>query len=384
MNAKVETGLDQRTKRRRAGGQTITDVARHAGVSPMTVSRVINGEKNVRETTRERVSEAIRELGYAPNAAARNLASARAISVGLLYSNPSAAYLSEFLLGSLDQCSRSGFQLVVQKCDTEEAELRAVDRLVAAGVDGVILPPPLCDASAIVEGLRLAGLPTVVVATGKPPVSASAIRIDDFHAAEAMTQHLIERGHRRIGFIRGHPNQTASAQRYEGYVAALAGEGIAVDPDLVAQGFFTYHSGRDAADRLLSLQAAPTAIFASNDDMAAATIAVAHRLGLDVPRDLTVCGFDDTALATTVWPELTTIRQPVSEMSRNAVLLLAEAIRRKNSGQAAKPVDEVMPYHLVLRQSDGPPARVESKPTKSKPVKAGRGASRSVREPDEA
>ncbi len=356
-NVRVETVLDQRTKRRRVGGQTITDVARHAGVSPMTVSRVINGEKNVREATRERVSEAIRELGYSPNAAARSLASARAISVGLLYANPSAAYLSEFLLGSLDQCSRSGFQLVVQKCDTEEAEMRAVDRLVAAGVDGVILPPPLCDARIIVEGLHAAGLPTVVVATGEPPTSASAIRIDDFHAAEAMTRHLLERGHRRIGFIRGHPNQTASARRYDGYVSALKAEGIEVDPDLVMQGFFTYHSGRDAADRLLSLPVAPTAIFASNDDMAAATIAVAHRLGLDVPRDLTVCGFDDTALATTVWPELTTIRQPVSEMSRNAVLLLAEAIRRKGSGKADKPVDEIMPFHLVLRQSDGPPPR---------------------------
>ena len=322
----------------------------------MTVSRVINGEKNVRDETRERVNTAIAALGYAPNAAARSLASARAISVGLLYSNPSAAYLSEFLLGSLDQCSRSGFQLVVQKCDAEEGELRAVDRLIAAGVDGVILPPPLCDSRVIVDGLAVAGVPTVVVATGEPSGSTSAIRVDDFHAAEAMTRHIIERGHRRIGFIRGHPNQTASARRYEGYVAALAANAIAVDPDLVTQGFFTYHSGRDAAERLLSLPDMPTAIFASNDDMAAATIAVAHRRGLDVPRDLTVCGFDDTALATTVWPELTTIRQPVAEMSRNAVLLLAEAIRRKDAGQVAKAVDEVMPYHLVLRQSDGPPA----------------------------
>ena len=357
--------MEQRTKRRRAGGQTITDVARRAGVSPMTVSRVINGEKNVREATRDRVSDAIRELGYAPNAAARSLASARAVSIGLLYSNPSAAYLSEFLLGSLDQCSRSGFQLVVQKCDTDEGELRAVDRLLAAGVDGVILPPPLCDARVIVEGLQAAGLPTVVVATGAPPAFASAIRIDDFHAAEAMTRHLLERGHRRIGFIRGHPNQTASAQRYEGYVAALKTEGIEVDADLVAQGFFTYHSGRDAADRLLSLPTVPTAIFASNDDMAAATIAVAHQRGLDVPRDLTVCGFDDTALATTVWPELTTIRQPVSEMSRNAVLLLAEAIRRKAAGQATIPVDEVMPYHLVLRQSDDVPSPSSTPPKRS-------------------
>ena len=339
----------------------------------MTVSRVINGEKNVREGTRDTVSAAIKALGYAPNAAARSLASARAISVGLLYSNPSAAYLSEFLLGSLDQCSRSGFQLVVQKCDIEEGELRAVDRLIAAGVDGVILPPPLCDSHAIVKGLTAAGLPTVVVATGEPPVSTSAIRIDDFHAAETMTRHILERGHRRIGFIRGHPNQTASARRYEGYVAALKASDIEVDPDLVMQGFFTYHSGRDAADRLLSLPVIPTAIFASNDDMAAATVAVAHRRGLDVPRDLTVCGFDDTALATTVWPELTTIRQPVAEMSRNAVLLLAEAIRRKGAGQVARAVDEVMPYHLILRQSDGPP-----NPDTLRKGKAGRSAPRAT------
>lgn len=351
----LDTGLDQKTKRRRGGKHTITDVARRAGVSPMTVSRVINGEKNVREATRTRVSEAIQELGYAPNAAARSLASARAVSVGLLYSNPSAAYLSEFLLGSLDQCSKSAFQLVVEKCDTEEGELRAVARLLAAGVDGVILPPPLCDSEVIVQGLAAAGLPAVVVATGAPPSSASSIRINDFHAAEAMTRHLLELGHTRIGFIRGHPNQTASAQRYEGYVAALQANSIAVDPELVVQGFFTYHSGRDAADRLLSLSVIPTAIFASNDDMAAATIAVAHRRGLDVPHDLTVCGFDDTALATTVWPELTTIRQPVAEMSRNAVLLLAEAIRRKEAGKTAKPVDEVMTFHLIRRQSDGPP-----------------------------
>lgn len=322
----------------------------------MTVSRVINGEQNVRAATRERVSEAIKHLGYAPNPAARSLASARTVRIGLLYSNPSAAYLSEFLLGSLDQCSRSAIQLVVEKCDTEGGERHSVERLIATGVDGVLLPPPLCDSHTIVELLEAAGLPTVVVATGEPPRSASAISIDDERAAHAMTRHLLDLGHRRIGFVTGHPNQTASGLRRKGYLAALEEAGVPADPDLQVQGYFTYVSGLEAADQLLRLKDRPTAIFASNDDMGAAAIAVAHRMGLDVPRDVTVCGFDDTALATTVWPPLTTIRQPVAEMSREAVVLLAEAIRLKAADKPAKAVNELMDFTLIRRQSDGPPA----------------------------
>ncbi len=349
--------VDQRVTRRSGGRQTITDVARLAGVSPMTVSRVINGQKNVSADMRDRVAKAVSELGYAPNLAARSLASAHALRIGLLYSNPSNAYLSEFLLGGLEQCSASAIQLTVEKCDAESGEERAVQRLIEMGVDGVILPPPLCDSHLIVERLEEAGIPTVVVATGEPPHAASAIRIDDFRAAQAMTRHLIDLGHRRIGFVRGHPNQTVSALRYAGFEAAMTSQGLDVDPELVAQGYFTYHSGLDAADQLLALPVPPTAIFASNDDMAAAAIAVAHRLGLDVPADLTVCGFDDTALATTVWPPMTTIRQPVAEMSREAVILLVAAIKRKVAGKSPKAVCEMVDFTLIRRQSDGhPPA----------------------------
>ncbi|MDP3403596.1 MAG: LacI family DNA-binding transcriptional regulator [Brevundimonas sp.] len=347
--------MNQKVSRRGQGGCTINDVARHAGVSPMTVSRVINGETSVRDTTREKVAEAIRQLGYAPNAAARSLASARTVRIGLLYSNPSAAYLSEFLLGSLEQCSRSGIQLVVEKCDAERGERHAVERLIATGVDGVILPPPLCDSHDIVEWLEAAGLPAVVVATGEPPRSASAIRIDDERAAATMTRHLLELGHRRIGFVMGHPNQTASGLRLKGYLSALKDANVTPDPELQVQGYFTYVSGLDAADRLLNLTPRPTAIFASNDDMAAAAIAVAHRRGLDVPHDVTVVGFDDTALATTVWPPLTTIRQPVAEMSREAVVVLADAIRSAAAGKPYRPTDALMGFTLVRRQSDGRP-----------------------------
>src|SRR5688572_15940754 len=172
-------GLEPKPARRQRSSLTIHDVARFAGVSPMTVSRVINGEKNVRDSTRDAVNAAIKELNYAPNPAARSLAGADLVRIGLLYSNPSSAYLSEFLVGSLDQCSRGNIQLIVEKCDEERAEAAAT-RLVTAGVDGIILPPPLCDNAAVIKALADANVPAVAVATGKPPADVSAVRIDDF------------------------------------------------------------------------------------------------------------------------------------------------------------------------------------------------------------
>jgi LacI family transcriptional regulator len=173
-----------------------------------------------------------------------------------------------------------------------------------------------------------------------------------------MTRHLGALGHVRIGLITGNPNQTASGERVEGYRAALDDMGIAFDAELVVEGLFTYRSGLDAADRLLELPVPPSAIFASNDDMAAATVAVAHRKGLDVPGDLTVCGFDDTALATTIWPELTTIRQPVTEMSRTAVDLLVRQIRAHNAtGEGVEQKHLLADYELIRRQSDAAPRR---------------------------
>src|SRR3546814_761598 len=162
-------------------------------------------------------------------------------------------------------------------------------------------------------------LPVVVVASARPPGRVSSVGIDDFEAARAMTRHLLAMGHDRIGFIVGNPNQHASARRLEGYRAALEERGAKVDDALIAQGLFTYRSGLDAAEILLARDPPPTAIFASNDDMAAAAVAVAHRRGVDVPGDLSICGFDDTPFATTIWPALTTIHQPIADMSRAAL-----------------------------------------------------------------
>ena len=353
----MENRVNDKPSRRQRGAPTISDVARRAGVSPMTVSRVVNGENSVRPETRKAVEAAIAALNYAPNLAARSLAGAEQIKVGLLYSNPSAAYLSEFLVGGLEQASRANVQFVVEKCDAGRHEVEAAQHLIAGGIDGVILPPPLCDSAAVIAVLAASGTPVVVVATGRPPADVSAVNIDDYRAAYAMTRHILSLGHARIGFIAGNPNQTASERRLEGYRDALAAGGIAVSEELVAQGLYTYRSGLDAAEGLLDLPEPPSAIFASNDDMAAAAVAVAHRRGLDVPSDLTVCGFDDTAIATIIWPELTTIHQPITDMSRAAVDLLVSEIRARRAGRSDPCQQLLLDFNLVRRQSDAAPRR---------------------------
>jgi LacI family transcriptional regulator len=342
--------MPKKSGRRSGKVITIHDVALHAGVSPMTVSRVINGESNVREETRARVAASVASLRYLPNQAARSLASADAIHIGILYANPSANYLSEFLLGSLEQSSRSGCQLVIEKCEGAENEAEAIQRLVKGGIDGVILPAPLCDSQESLKAVQDAGIAAILVASGKPAPGLSAISINNFEASRAMTRHLLELGHRRIGFINGHPNQTATGQRFRGYVEGMTEAGLSVGTDQVAQGYFTYRSGLEAAEKLLDAYN-PTAIFASNDDMAAATMAVAHRRGLEVPGDLAVAGFDDTPLATTVWPELTTVHQPIADMAREAVRLLVEQVRGRRSGTEPQAAHKMLKFTLVKRDS---------------------------------
>lgn len=341
------------------GRPTVADVARKAGVSPMTVSRVVNAEGNVLAKTREKVQAAIAALGYVPNSAARTLAAGQGCRVVLLHSNPSSSYLSEFLKGSLAEAGPNNVQLQVEQVDGALRPRALVTKLVAQRVDGVLLPPPLSDRTDLLNALGKQGIESAQIATGKPASFAHAVTIDDRAGARAMTQHLLESGHRRIGFVIGNVNQTASALRREGFLEACAEAGVKVKPGWVVQGDFTYRSGLLAAEQLLRGHERPTAIFASNDDMAAGAVAVAHRAGLDVPSDLSICGFDDTPLATTLWPELTTVRQPVAQMAGLALSLLAEAIRSRGRGQPPRVVQHQLPFELVHRESvAAPPAQL--------------------------
>ena len=340
----------KKSARRRRNAVTMHEVAKHIGVSPMTVSRVLSGDAKVRDETRERVQAAIRELGYSPNVPARNLAKASTVHIGLVYNNPSSAYLNELLVGVLEQSSDAGCQVVLEKCGVR-GERAAITKLIKDGVNGIILPPPLSDSRAALEALRATKLPFIAVAGGRPEAKGLSVRINDFEAAAAMTRYLLSLGHRDLGFIVGAPNQTASAQRYAGFVAALRSAGAKLHPEWVKHGSFSYRSGLLAAEQLLTAAKRPSAIFASNDDMAAATIAVAHRLQLEVPSELTIAGFDDTPLATTIWPTLTTVRQPIAAMARKAVELLLEEVRLRHHDQTLAPLQFFLKFSLVKRKS---------------------------------
>ncbi|CAA9509739.1 MAG: sal operon transcriptional repressor [uncultured Sphingomonadaceae bacterium] len=343
--------------RRGRGSATIQDVARAAGVSAMTVSRVINGEKNVREATRAAVREAVDRLRYSPNMAARSLAAGEATHIGLLYANPSAAYLSQLLVGALEGARRAGCHLLLEACESEKAEeqAEAARRFSSTEIEGVILPPPLSESRVVLAELTAMGVPVVTIAMGQPADGSLNVRIDDAAAAAEMTRHLLDLGHRRVGFIKGHPNHTASEERLQGFAAALREAGLDPADAPVEQGYFTFRSGLLAAERLLARHEPPTAIFASNDDMAAAAISVAHRRGLAVPGDLSVVGFDDTAPATTVWPELTTVKQPIAAMAEAALDLLLAELRGGRAGGASGHAERVLEHAMVVRESAGPP-----------------------------
>ncbi|MXP43896.1 LacI family DNA-binding transcriptional regulator [Altererythrobacter sediminis] len=352
--------MRKRNSRRSNAAPTIADVAREAECSPMTVSRVINGEENVRAGTREQVLAAIDKLNYVPNRAARSLAGGAQLRIALLFDNPSASYLSEFLMGALEEASKRDIHLVVQSCETVPESKTLISKLVDGGIVGFILPPPLCDDQSVLDQIRDSGGIAVAVGPGRATGSHGAVLIDEFQAAFDMTRHIIGLGHKRIGFIIGNPEQMASGQRLEGYRAAMNEAGLEISDSLIAQGQFTYRSGMTAAERLLSVDRPPTAIFASNDDMAAATVAMAHRRHLDVPNDITVCGFDDTELASSIWPELTTIRQPIREMTAQAVAMIAKVYKQKTPASRAKCEQVTLAYKLVRRNSDAGPSLAPS------------------------
>jgi len=346
----------KKSVRRKTSGVTIDEVAALAGVSPMTVSRAVN-QGNVREETRDRVMRAVRKLGYTPNVAASALAAAQHTRIALIYANPSGAYLSELLVGLLRVASNAPVQLTIDYWENMDAEAeRKAARSLASRVDGVILPPPLCESAAAVGELVKARIPVVAIASGRQGDGISCVRIDDFHAGKEMAEHLIQHGHTRIGFICGRDDLSASARRYDGFVVALQEAGLEVDPELVQRGNYTYRSGLGATELLLAHARPPTAIFASNDDMGAAAISVAHRRGLDVPRDLSVVGFDDTSAATTVWPELSTIHQPIAAMADAAIDILLRTIRHRND-EARPLTDHVLPHRLVMRDSVARPPK---------------------------
>jgi LacI family transcriptional regulator len=341
-----------RGERRGVQDVTIDDVAAMAGVSAMTVSRALTGRVRVSSKTQARVRHAVDKLNYRPNSAARYLAGGLAHRIGLLYSNPSQAYLSELLVGALEESAAQGLQIALGRADAPVVQACEITSLLESGIDAFILPPSVCDKPEVLRPLKEGAAIWVAISPADSGAHPLSVTVDDMEAAKQITTHLVNLGHQRVGFIVGDPAYRASADRYRGYCKALEEAQLAPGP--VEQGYFTFQSGLEATERLLRSTPRCTAIFASNDDMAAAVIALAHRLGIDVPRDLSVVGFDDTPFSSTVSPTITTVRQPIAQMAQGAVQMLAQAIRRRGEGHTVMPQQRRFNCTLLERQSCGP------------------------------
>ncbi len=337
---------------RRPARATIRDVARCAGVSIKTVSRVINREANVRAATRERVMEAVQELQYEPNPAARGLAGRRTFSIGLLYENPHEfSYVQQILDGVFGVCQAHGYALLLRPSSEEPAADDMVRFLTQTRVDGMVLTAPVGDRPDITDALAERQVPFVQISPGITDTRWTSVGPDDFAGGRALTEHLLDLGHARIGFIKGDPRHGAASARLAGHLRALGDRGMAVDESLIVPGLFDFESGKEAAHGLFRLAHPPTAIVAGNDDMAAGVIVAAREAGIDLPADLSVAGFDDSPTALHTWPPLTTVRQPIVEIASQAAELLLEWIRGERDVHVRKTFD----CRLVVRRSTSAP-----------------------------
>lgn len=298
---------------------TILDIAKRAGVSAKTVSRVVNDEPYVRDNVRKRVKAIARELDYHPNVNAQGLISRRNFLIGLTYERPSPSYVVDLQRGALERLKGERYRLVVLPfADASENPSELVALLRSAMLDGVLLASPSCDLPEVMDALDAAGIRYARITPGTDPDRGASALLDDSAAAEAMAQHLLDLGHRRFGVILGRRAHAAAHSRLKGYQAAFDRAGIAEEDILIEQGDFTFAGGTAAAKRLLGLVERPTAILAQNDDMGAATILVARELGIAVPQELSVAGFDDAEISRLCWPPLTTVEQPVAEIAADA------------------------------------------------------------------
>ena len=325
---------------------TITDVARAAGVSVATVSKVINDRYGVAATTSAKVHTVIDELGFESSLVARSLRSSRTNVIGILVAD-FEPFSTELLKGAARGIRGTGYELVAYSAGGAEDEVgwerRYMSRLSGTLVDGAVLVTPT-------DVTTEYGTPVVAVdphlnVTGMPTVDS-----DSFRGAIAATEHLLELGHRRIAFLGGRQDLESAQLREQGYRSAHQSAGVAVDPELVRIGGYRPELAEEPARALLTLPDRPTAVFAANDVMAMRTIRVAERLGLAVPDDVSVVGFDDVPEAMLVAPQLTTIAQPIQEMGFTAVRLLLDLL----AGRPLASTHVTLPTALVVRHSTGP------------------------------
>jgi LacI family transcriptional regulator len=336
--------------RKSPGSVTIVDVAREAGISYATVSRVLNNKDNVKSATRERVLTAMTRLGYVVDQRARSLAGGRSQVIGLLVHDVGTAYIGEIIRGIDAELASVQYDLLLYTTHRRKTKESAyVITLTRGMADGLILVLPR-DPGAYLEILHQHRFPHVLIDHRGGDEEAPAVAAANRQGAYKATEYLIELGHRRIGFVTGATDQICSQDRLAGYKTALTDHGITFDPGLVFEGNFFQPLGYTGASALIELPHPPTAIFASNDVSAFGVMEAIRERGLRIPDDVSVMGFDDIPQAAHVHPPLTTVRQPLEEMGRAATRMLLEYIQ-----DPLRPPERVeLPTELVLRQSCRP------------------------------
>ena len=338
----------------RSAKSTINDVARLAGVSKKTVSRVINASPLLNQETRERVEKVIRELGYVPNPQARALALRRNFLIGLIHDNPNAQMVLNMQQGILEALHATEFEMVVRPVDrTSPAMLDDVRHfLERQRLYGVVLLPPISENDALARLCDELGCRYVRVGSAQLDDPGHMVASNDREVVREATEHLIRHGHRLIGLIEGPDGFRSAHERRLGFEDALGAAGLSLPRSMIARGNYTFETGVTAAARLLDQSTRPTAIFASNDEMAAGAVFAARERGIAIPDQLSLIGFDDTPIAAHIWPPLTTVRWPIVEMGRAAALKLVGDVV---GGKAADPQPSELQSQLVSRGSVAPP-----------------------------
>ncbi len=335
---------------------TIKDVAKRSKVSLKTVSRVINNEPSVLERTRDKVLRAVAELNYQPDLSARSLRSAKSYALGLVYDNPNPYYVIGVQSGVLSVCRETGFGLQIHPCNSSSPHLaEELCNLVRhARLAGLVLAPPMSERRELIEYLAANNVAFVriISAAEDPQDGFPCVFVDDRDAAYDITEHLIQLGHERIGFLWGGEAHRSSPERFKGYESALKDYGIALDKKLIVPGDYSFEDGFRGARKLFALKDRPTAIFGSNDEIAAGVLAAAKSGGMDVPYDLSIAGFEDSPFSKQSWPALTTAKQATEEIARHATLLLIAALERASGNERTAPVyNKGFSPQLVIRDS---------------------------------
>ena len=320
---------------------------------PKTVSRVINQSPFVKDETRERINAIIAETGFSPDPQARGLAFRRSFLIGLVYDNPNPQYVVNMQLGLLDAMRGSGYELVVHPCNRGNPTFLADFRrfIERQKLSGVVLTPSVSEDDRVKNILEEIGCAYIRIASVPVDAPEHIIVSNDRLGGRAAARHLAELGHTRIGFISGPPTFRSSHERRSGFEDELKERKLALPADYVMQGAYTFETGISCAAELLKREPRPTAIFAANDEMAAGVLHAIRHAGLHCPGDVSVVGFDDFQIASSVWPPLTTVRTPTREIGRMA----AEKLMRLTSGEDAAPeAPSGTSPALVVRESTGP------------------------------